>query len=45
MIPPQGQVSPSSPEFLTRHQTDNLRAVRRPNREQRRISSYANEIP
>ena len=44
MIPPQGQVSLSTSEFLTRHQADNLRAVRRPNREQRRISSYANQI-
>ena len=43
MIPPQGQVSPSSLEFLTGHQADNLSDIRRPNREQRRISSYAKE--
>ena len=43
MIPPQGQVSPSTSEFLPRHQADNLSGVRRPNREQRRINSYANK--
>ena len=43
MIPPQGQVFLSTSEFLTRHQTDNLSDIRRPNREQRRISSYAKE--
>ncbi len=43
MIPPQGQVSLSTSEFLTRHQADNLSGVRRLNREQRRISSYANK--